>query len=204
VLCDFLCLTGLLRKQSGRYWLSEDSALYLSRRSDRFIADDAIQTYAGGALAEGYRHLAEAVRIGGTALPRAGTMAAEHPYWRQFARALAPVGAVNGKLLADFLALPAVAPVRVLDVACGHGHYGIAVAKRYPLAEIFAQDWPAVLEMAVANARDADVFGQYHTVPGDVFTADIGGPYDLALIVNFLPDLGRRTASGCWGRFDPL
>jgi hypothetical protein len=190
VLCDYLCLTGLLQKRSNRYWPSEEAALYLDRRSHRFMAVDAIQVYGGGVLAEGFEHLAQAVRMGGTALPWAGTLAPEHPYWSQFARVLAPIGAANAVLLADLLDYPPSAPIRVLDIACGHGHYGIAVAKRNPLAEIFAQDWPAVLEMAVANARDAGVSQRYHAIPGDVFSANLGERYDVALITNFLPDLG--------------
>lgn len=90
---------------------------------------------------------------GGTAPPRAGTLAPEHPYWTQFARALAPIGAADGKLIAEILEYSPSSPMRVVDIACGHGHYGISVAKRNPLAEIFAQDWPDVLEVAVANAR---------------------------------------------------
>lgn len=190
VLCDYLCLTGLLQKRSGRYWLTEEAALYLDRRSHQFIANDAIQAYAGGALAEGYQNLAEAVRNGGTVLPRAGTLAPEHPYWLQFARALAPIGAANAALLAKLLEYPPSVPIRVLDIACGHGHYGIAIAKQNPLAEIFAQDWPAVLEVALANARTGGVSGRYHVIPGDVFSARLGECYDLALITNFLPDFG--------------
>src|SRR5712691_8388813 len=190
VLCDYLCLTGLLQKRSDRYWLADESALYLDRHSNQFIANDAIEVYGGGTLAEGFEHLAKAVRIGGTALPQAGTLAPEHPYWAQFARALAPIGAANAKLLATLLAYSSSRPIRVLDIACGHGHYGIAIAKQNPLAEIFAQDWPPVLEAAVANARVAGIAGRYQTIPGDVFTADLGERYDVALITNFLPDLG--------------
>jgi cyclopropane fatty-acyl-phospholipid synthase-like methyltransferase len=81
-------------------------------------------------------------------------------------------------------------PIRVLDIACGHGHYGIAIAKQNPLAEIFAQDWPAVLEVAVANARNGGISRRYHTIPGDVFSASLGEGYDLALVTNFLPNFG--------------
>src|SRR5260370_12019253 len=64
------------------------------------------------------------------------------------------------------------------------------MAKQNPLAEIFAQDWPAVLEVAVANARETGVSGRYHTIPGDVFSAPLGESYDLTLVTNFLPDFG--------------
>ncbi len=190
ILCDYLCLTGLLEKRFDRYWLADESALYLDRHSHQFIANDAIEVYGGGTLAEGFEHLVKAVRIGGTALPQAGTLAPEHPYWAKFARALAPIGSANAKLLANLLEYPSSQPVRVLDIACGHGHYGIAIAKQNPLAEIFAQDWPGVLETAVANARDAGVVERYHTIAGDVFSAEFGERYDLALLANFLPDLG--------------
>ena len=164
--------------------------MYLDRRSPQFIANDAIQVYAGGALAEGFQNLAQAVRNGGTVLPRAGTLAPEHPYWLHFARALAPIGAANATLLAKLLEYPRSVPIRVLDIACGHGHYGIAIAKQNPLAEIFAQDWPAVLEVAVTNARNGGVSARYHAIPGDVFSANLGDCYDWALITNFLPDFG--------------
>lgn len=148
--------------------------MYLDRRSPQFIANDAIQVYAGGALAEGFQNLAQAVPNGGTVLPRAGTLAPEHPYWLHFARALAPIGAANATLLAKLLEYPRPVPIRVLDIACGHGHYGIAIAKQNPLAEIFAQDWPAVLEVAVTNARNGGVSARYHAIPGDVFSANRG------------------------------
>lgn len=189
VLCDYLCVIGLLRKRSERYWLTEEAALYLDRRSPQFIANYAIQA-SGGALAEGYQNLAQAVRNGGTVLPHAGTLAPEHPYWPQFARARAPIGAANARSLATLLGPYASGPMRILDIACGHGHYGIALAKQNPLAEIFAQDWPAVLEVAVANARETGVSGRYHTIPGDVFSATLGESYDLTLVTNFLPDFG--------------
>ena len=39
-------------------------------------------------------------------------------------------------------------PQRVLDIAAGHGLYGIAVASVAPHAQVVAQDWPKVLAVA--------------------------------------------------------
>jgi len=190
VLCDYLCVLGLLQKQQGRYRETAEAALYLDRRSPHFIADAAIQMYTGGPFAEGFERLTQAVRNGGTALASAGSLAPEHPCWVQFALARTPIGASNGKRLATLLDSASSGAIRVLDIACGHGHHGIAIAKSNPRAEIFAQDWPAVLDVAVGNAREAGVSERYHTIPGDVFSVTFRERYDLVLITNFLPDFG--------------
>ena len=36
-------------------------------------------------------------------------------------------------------------PCTVLDIAAGHGMYGITIAKKNPNATIVAVDWPSVL-----------------------------------------------------------
>jgi len=42
---------------------------------------------------------------------------------------------------------------KVLDIAAGHGIFGISVAKQNPAAHIYAADWKNVLEVASKNAR---------------------------------------------------
>jgi 2-polyprenyl-3-methyl-5-hydroxy-6-metoxy-1,4-benzoquinol methylase len=77
-------------------------------------------------------------------------------------------------------------PLRVLDVAAGHGLFGIAVAERNPQAHITALDWPNVLAVAEENARRAGVAERYALRPGSAFDVDWGGPYDAVLLTNFL------------------
>jgi hypothetical protein len=43
-----------------------------------------------------------------------------------------------------------------------------------------------VLEVARANARRAGVEERYETRPGNAFEVEYGGPYDVALLTNFL------------------
>jgi len=82
---------------------------------------------------------------------------------------------------------------RVLDIAAGHGLFGIAVAQDNPLAEIVALDWPAVLEIARKNAREAGVEERYDVLPGDAFEVDFKGPYDAVLLTNFLHHFNEST-----------
>ena len=95
----------------------------------------------------------------------------------------------------------------MLDIAAGHGVYGVAIARHNPHAEIFAVDWPAVLEVAKENARAAKVDSRYHTIPGNAFEVDFGKGYDLVLVTGFLhhfdpPTIEKlmRKCTRCSGR----
>jgi 2-polyprenyl-3-methyl-5-hydroxy-6-metoxy-1,4-benzoquinol methylase len=74
----------------------------------------------------------------------------------------------------------------VLDIAAGHGIFGITLAQRNPQAEVVAVDWPRVLTVATENAVALGVAARHSTVPGDAFTVDWGAGYDVALVTNFL------------------
>jgi 2-polyprenyl-3-methyl-5-hydroxy-6-metoxy-1,4-benzoquinol methylase len=84
-------------------------------------------------------------------------------------------------------------PLKVLDVAAGHGLFGIAIALKNPEAQIHPLDWEEVLSVAKENAEKAGVTGRYHPLPGDAFEIDFGGPYDLVLVTNFLHHFDRPT-----------
>jgi len=95
---------------------------------------------------------------------------------------MAPMAAPLGQIVLEGL----TGPVRVLDIAAGHGLFGIEAAKQHSLARIVAVDWPAVLEVAKENARKAGVEDRYETLPGSAFEVEFGGPYDVVLLTNFL------------------
>jgi 2-polyprenyl-3-methyl-5-hydroxy-6-metoxy-1,4-benzoquinol methylase len=82
---------------------------------------------------------------------------------------------------------------KVLDIAAGHGLFGIAIAKHNPNAEIVAVDWPSVLAVAQENARAAGVAARYRTRPGSAFEVDFGSDYDLVLLTNFLHHFDAPT-----------
>ncbi len=69
----------------------------------------------------------------------------------------------------------------MLDIAAGHGLFGIGFAQQYPNAEVVALDWPNVLEVAQENAERAGVGDRYRTLPGSAFEMEYGGAYDLVL-----------------------
>ena len=56
----------------------------------------------------------------------------------------------------------------------------------FPEAVVTAVDWPSVLELASANARDAGVGERFRRVGGNAFEVDWGGEFDLIILANFL------------------
>ena len=83
--------------------------------------------------------------------------------------------------------------MRVLDIAAGHGIFGIVIAQRNPNAEIVALDWAPVLEVATENANAMGVGARYRALPGDAFKVDYGTGFDVALVTNFLHHFDRQT-----------
>ncbi|HEV2836263.1 MAG TPA: class I SAM-dependent methyltransferase [Pyrinomonadaceae bacterium] len=185
ILCDFLTIHGMLNKQGDQYALTLDSATFLDKRSPAYLGG-AIEFLCSPMLTEGSKHMTEAVRKGGTAMEGDGTIGPDHPIWVKFARGMAPMMALPSQLIAKLVDPQPTRKLKVLDIAAGHGLFGIAFAKNNPQVEITAVDWKAVLEVAKENAQKAGVGDRYSTIEGDAFEVEFGTGYDLVLLTNFL------------------
>ena len=128
-------------------------------------------------------------------LPGAGSVEPENPLWVEFARSMAPMMAPVSLALARIALADLFGPVKVLDIAAGHGLFGIAVARQHPLAQIAAVDWAPVLEVAWENACKAGVEERYSRIPGSAFDVEFGGPYDIVLLTNFLHHFDPPTCT---------
>jgi SAM-dependent methyltransferase len=185
ILCDFLVVVGLLAKVDGRYAHNATSAMFLDPRSPACVASTA-RFLGNPMIQEPFARLAEVVRTGRSVLPGDGSVEPENRAWVEFAHSMAPMMAPMAAPLGAIVLDGARGPVRVLDIAAGHGLFGIEVAKQDAEARVVAVDWAAVLEVAIANARRAGVHERYETKAGSAFEVDYGGPYDIALLTNFL------------------
>lgn len=192
ILADYLTILGLLHKRGDRYELTADSQTFLDRRSPAYLGG-TLGFLLAPKLREAFGQLTEAVRRGGTALPGEGTVSADNPIWVDFARSMAPLMHMPAQLLAGLVGGDAGQSLRVLDVAAGHGLFGIAVAERYRRAHVTALDWPNVLAVAEENARRAGVADRYALRPGSAFDVSWGGPYDVVLLTNFFHHFDAPT-----------
>jgi precorrin-6B methylase 2 len=192
ILCDFLTIHGFLHKEEGRYTLSADGALFLSRRSAAYMG--TIIKFLGSEWGRtNFAKLTDAVRRGGTAGENGDNRKPAEELWVSFARSMAPLTIPNAIFIASLVGAQEGAPCRVLDIAAGHGMYGITIAQQNPKAAITALDWPAVLEVAKENAEKAGVSERYTLRPGSAFEAELGNGYDVVLLTNIFHHFDRGT-----------
>jgi ubiquinone/menaquinone biosynthesis C-methylase UbiE len=185
ILADNLAIQGFLTKANNQYSLTQDSAVFLNRKSAAYLGG-ATDFLLSDALTEAFASLTEAVKRGGAVISKEGTVEDNHPIWISFARAMGGMMVPASQGLAEIISLNPAAQAKVLDIAAGHGVWGIAFAKRYPKAEVVALDWEAVLAVAKENAGNASVSDRFKTIAGSAFEVDLGDSYDAVLVPNFL------------------
>jgi len=185
ILCDYLVVAGLLQKVDGRYQHTPSSAAFLDPASPHCLASVA-RFLSLPAMLEPYAKLADIVRSGRTILEGEGSVEPENPVWVEFAQSMGPMMAPMAGPLGDVVLQGRTSPMRVLDIAAGHGLFGIEIAKQNPHAHVTGLDWAPVLRVALDNAKKAGVHERYNMLPGSAFDVDFGGPYDAVLLTNFL------------------
>jgi hypothetical protein len=192
ILCDYLTVMQFLGKEDGRYRLTPESELFLVRKSPAYVGGMA-GFLSGAHLVDAFKELTESVRKGGTVMSDEGSVTPEHPMWEEFARSMAAIMGMQAEAIADIIGVAEMGPCRILDIAAGHGIFGITLARRNPQAEIFAVDWQNVLPFARRNAEAAGVSERFHEIPGNAFEVDFGEGYDLVLLTNFFHHFDRPS-----------
>ncbi|GJL59912.1 MAG: hypothetical protein NPIRA03_27690 [Nitrospirales bacterium] len=185
MLGDYLTVGGFLTKQGKEYQLTPDSELFLTKASPAYLGP-TLSFMLSSPLVEGFKQLTAAVRKGGTVVGEKGTLAPEHPDWVTFARSMVPLMKGPAEWIASWVKENAPDTRKVLDVAAGHGVFGIEIGRKLSEADITAQDWPNVLTVARENAQAAGIGKRFHELPGSAFDVEFEKDYDVILLTNFL------------------
>src|SRR5882762_1098091 len=183
ILCDYLTIHEFLTKSDGSYALTPESAIFLNRHSPAYMG-----ILADFLVSEGHKKnfdaLTETVRKGGTAVAQGDNTKPNDELWVTFARTMAPLTTVSAGFIADLAGAQEGKACKVLDIAAGHGMFGITIAKQNPNAHITAADWAPVLAVAKENAGAAGVADRVAFRPGSAFDGDLGEGYDIVLLTN--------------------
>jgi len=173
-LCDYLTVQEHLQKRGRRYVLTLNSRIYLSEDSPAYFGS-AARFMASDEYVRALCELRSTVRRGRARSPGEN--------WVSYAQCMAPLAAD----VADFVGQSfgrGDRPIQILDVAAGHGLYGIAVGMRNSQSHVYACDSTPVLRIARRNARKAGLTSRYHLLPGDLRRTNLAGPYDLIIAAN--------------------
>src|SRR5215470_8616163 len=192
ILCDYLTVKEFLTKKGEQYSLAQDSAAFLNRHSPACLAT-MIHFLASPWSKNNFGALTAAVRKGGSANETGDHTKPHDEVWVNFARSMAPLTVPTAEFLAGLLDAAEGKECKILDVAAGHGMFGIIAAKRHPNARIVAADWPAVVEVAGENAAKLGVADRYSVLPGSALEVEFGTGYDYVLLTNFFHHFDMAT-----------
>lgn len=129
ILCDYLTVHGLLSKKGDRYEASREAAVFLNRASPMYMGS-VTQFMCGPHQMQSFQNIAGVVRKGGTRMGPGGSTEPEHPIWIDFARSMTPMMVPAAEeMAARIIGKAGGAPWRVLDIAAGHGMFGITIAR---------------------------------------------------------------------------
>jgi len=191
MLLDSLTGLELLSKQDDRYALAPLAAEYLVRERPNYLGSVLETNY----LMDSWSRLADIIRTGSAPHHLERQQDAEQ-FFPRLVRTLHVMNREPARRLATALgAGTARQRLQVLDVACGSGVWGIAIAEADPRSRVTALDFPVVLDTTREYLRRHDVERQFDFMPGDLKEADFGeSRFDLAVLGNVLHTEGEASS----------
>jgi len=194
ILADSLTVIGLLNKENGEYSLNDVSSAFLDKHSPMYLGS-VVEFIMSPQQRRGFDDLTSAVRHGGSSITGDASMDPNSEMWVTFAKAMAPMMMPSAQMIAANVGFEPDRKFKVLDIAAGHGMFGITLAKAFPQAEIYALDWENVLTVATENAQKFGVADRHHLIPGSAFDTEFGDGYDVVLVTNFLHHFDVETCT---------
>lgn len=190
ILMDAFCALGFADRAEDHYTIDQQMARLLRHRPGS-VADIAA-VWANDLLWKGWGSLTEAIRLGRPV----EDLELEHPYWdATFARATFALAHQSGKRILPKLNIQPGARTRILDVGCGSGGFGYALALADESSTVTGIDGEGVLMIARQNAAELGIEDRVTLRSGDITTQDLGNEeFDIAVLSNLLHLFPPETA----------
>src|SRR5947209_1155607 len=199
MILDALVGFQLLTKSGERYELTPHARQYLVRESADYVGGMT----ESGALLEAWSHLTDCVRTGEPFRKVEGQAEAEN-FFPMLVRTLHIVNREPAQRTAEALGAGRDSKgLRVLDVACGSGIWGISFAEADTEARVTAQDFSGVLPTTREYVRRHGLKERFDYLPGDLKEVDFGeARYDLAILGNIVHSEGEQSSRDLFRRLN--
>jgi ubiquinone/menaquinone biosynthesis C-methylase UbiE len=183
----------LTRGADGRFGLSSESATFLVAGKPGYLG--GFIRHTSMQLIPHWLKLTDVVKDGKPSTGGVNNEQVGAEFFHDFVMDLFPLSYQPAKALAEVLAVAETpVPVKVLDIACGSGVWGIALAQESPRVSVTAVDWPGVVDVARKNAAGLGVDNQFTFVPGDIASVDLGTGHDIATLGHILHSEGAERS----------
>lgn len=204
ILLDALVGVGLLTKSKLAYLLTPESKTYLVKSEPRYMGNVFSRMDEEFKL---WSHLSEVVKTGKHV--NGVDYATKVRFYAQLVRDIFPMSYASAIQAAKKLGVgKTLRGLKVLDVACGSGAWGIALALADKTTHVVAQDFPEVLEVTSQYIKKFRLDNQYGFLPGDLQIVDFGTQqYDAIYLGHICHCLGendsRKLLKKCYQALKP-
>ncbi|MGH9451448.1 MAG: methyltransferase [Terriglobia bacterium] len=190
MLLDALCSIQLLMKRDGRYSLHPVAQQYLVRDSPDYMG----YMFENDEIWDTWGRLTQAVRTGKPA--RQDRDGEVEEFFSVLVRSLHVMNREPARRLAALVSEePEHKGMRVLDVACGSGVWGIALADADASARVTFQDLPNVLKVTRDYVERHRLTGRCDFLPGKLEEVEFGDSrFNLAVLGNICHSEGERAS----------
>jgi ubiquinone/menaquinone biosynthesis C-methylase UbiE len=184
LLCENLAGLGLIEQDGHTFALGKRARKWLDPESDTYVGTFIAHT---ATYWEWYGDLERVVRDGGS-FEIHREPAEDEEYWRLYITGQYEIARLSAAEVAKAVRL-GKEPTALLDVAGAHGWFSAALCKRHAGLSATVVDLPGSARVGRAIIARCGMSDRVEHRDGDMFTADLGGPYDGALVFDIIHHL---------------
>jgi ubiquinone/menaquinone biosynthesis C-methylase UbiE len=187
-----------LSKSGDRYGLTPLASEYLVQDSPNYMGHIM---EIGDLMELPWEHLTETIRTG-RPFHRVEEQGMAEQFFPRLVRSLHVLNREPARSAAQALCgSDSRSDMQVVDLGCGSGVWGIAIAEANPLARITAQDFPGMLDVTREFVKRHGVAERYDFLAGDVKHLHLGqNRFDLAILGNVVHSEGEQSSRDLFKR----
>jgi len=179
-LLDGVLALGLVTLTGGKYANAPEASTFLVEGKPTSLTGLARVALAG---IPNWARLPDAVASGAPVMPES-TETKDLAFWSLLVPAIAPLAVPAAQAVAARLDVARRGPLSLLDIGGGSGIFSAILLGANREARATQVDWPTVNAIARGFVAKFGVGERFHTVDGDIHTADWGTGHDVAIYSN--------------------